>query len=83
MAPMVTWVEQEAAPSKIIASQTSNSGQVVRTFPVFPYPEQAKYTRQGSVNDANNYVDVMPSPLPDDDYNWVGNDLFNTQEGGN
>jgi hypothetical protein len=81
IAPMVAWVEQGIAPDKVISSQTDNTGQVVRTFPVFPYPEQTQYTGQGSINDANNYVGVMPSPLPDDDYNWVGNDLFDTHEG--
>ena len=80
--PMVSWVEQGIAPDKIVATQTKGGKggvpiQVVRTFPVFPYPEQTKYTGQGSINDANNYVGVMPQPLPDDDYNWVGNDLFN------
>lgn len=83
VAPMVAWVEQGIAPDKVIASQSDNTGNVVRTFPVFPYPEQTQYTGQGSIDDANNYVGVMPSPLPDDDYNWVGNDLFDTHEGGN
>ena len=88
VAPMVAWVEQGIAPGKIVASQTEGGKggvpiQVVRTFPVFPYPEQTKYTGHGSMNDANNYVGAMPQPLPDDDYNWVGNDLFNAQEGAN
>jgi hypothetical protein len=83
VAPMVAWVEQGIAPGKIVASQTDSTGQVVRTFPVFPYPEQTQYTGHGSINDANNYTGVMPQPLPDDDYNWVGNDLFNSQEGAN
>ena len=76
-ASIVAWVEQGIAPGKIIATQTDNTNQVIRTFPVFPYPEQTKYTGQGSINDANNYVGAMPSPLPNDNYNWVGNDLFN------
>ena len=77
VAPMVAWVEQGVAPGKIVAAQTSSTNQVVRTFPVFPYPEQTKYTGHGSINDANNYVGITPQPLPEDDYNWVGNDLFN------
>lgn len=81
IAPMVAWVEQGVAPGKIVASQSDSSGQVVRTFPVFPYPEQTAYTGQGSINDANNYAGVLPQPAPDDDYAWVGNDLFNTHEG--
>jgi hypothetical protein len=50
---------------------------VVRTRPLFPYPEQAKYTGTGSIDDAANFVAFTPSPLPDDDFSWVGNDLFN------
>lgn len=83
VAPIVAWVEQGMAPGKIIASQTDSNNQVIRTFPVFPYPEQTVYTGQGSINDANNYIGITPNPLPDDDYNWVGNDLFNAPEGGN
>jgi hypothetical protein len=78
IAPIVAWVEQGAAPGKIIATQTDNTGQATRTFPVFSYPEQTKYTGHGNINEANNYVGVMPSPLPDDDYNWLGNDLFHS-----
>jgi feruloyl esterase len=81
VASMVAWVERGVAPSTIVASQTDSSDQVVRTFPVFPYPEQTVYTGQGSINDAGNYTGVMPQSLPDDDYSWVGNDLFNPHEG--
>lgn len=81
VAPMVAWVEQGLAPDRIIASQTNGAGQVIRTFPVFPYPEQTRYTGQGSIDDANSYVGVQPQPLPDDNYDWVGNDLFNAPEG--
>jgi feruloyl esterase len=81
VAPLVAWVEQGLAPTRIVAAQIESSGQVTRTFPVFPYPEQTTYTGQGSRDDANNYIGVLPQPLPDDDYNWVGNDLFNAPEG--
>jgi feruloyl esterase len=74
--PIVHWVEQGTAPARIVASQLGAGGTVVRTRPLFPYPAQARYTGSGSVDDAANFVNVLPSPLPRDDFNWVGNDLF-------
>jgi feruloyl esterase len=51
-------------------------GKVVRTRPVFPYPMQARYRGDGNPDSAASFVGVMPSPLPNDHYYWVGNDLF-------
>jgi len=34
---------------------------IVKTRPIFPYPMQARYNRKGSVDDAANFVGVMPS----------------------
>jgi hypothetical protein len=78
--PIVHWVEQGAPPARIVASQLDAGGKVVRTRPLFPYPQQARYTGSGSVDDAANFVGVQPSPLPRDDFNWVGNDLFGSPE---
>jgi Tannase and feruloyl esterase len=74
--PIVHWVEQGAAPTTIIAAQTGANGAVVRTRPVFAYPEQARYVGTGSIDDAANFTGVMPAHAPADDFNWVGNDLF-------
>ncbi|MBV9545807.1 MAG: tannase/feruloyl esterase family alpha/beta hydrolase, partial [Chloroflexi bacterium] len=77
--PLVHWVELGQAPDKIVATETSNgqaSGSVVRTRPVFAYPEQAAYTGSGSIDDAANFVGVMPSPPPADDIKWLGQNLF-------
>jgi len=79
--PIVHWVERGEAPARIVATQT-DSGKVVRTRPVFAYPEQARYTGTGSIDDAANFVGVMPAHLPDDDFPWVGNDLFGGPEAG-
>lgn len=96
LTPIIAWVEQGIAPSKIIASKMAdnvsgggfnnptgnnkpsdnNDQKVVRTRPVFPYPMQAQYTGKGSIDDASNFVGVVPSPLPRDRFDWVGNDLF-------
>jgi feruloyl esterase len=74
--PITHWVEQGQAPGKIVATQTDNLGKVIRTRPVFAYPEQAKYIGSGSIDDAANFVGVTPAHLPNDDFDWVGNDLF-------
>lgn len=79
--PIVHWVEQGTAPTRIVATQLGTGGAVVRTRPLFPYPEQAKWTGSGSIDDAANFVGVLPSPLPDDDFDWVGNDLFGRSNG--
>lgn len=53
---IVRWVEQGAAPDKLISR-----GPKGRTFPLFPYPELAKYKGSGSTDDADNFVGAMPS----------------------
>ncbi|MBV9135410.1 MAG: tannase/feruloyl esterase family alpha/beta hydrolase [Chloroflexi bacterium] len=81
--PLVHWVELGQAPEKILATETSNglpTGSVVRTRPVFAYPEQAAYSGSGSIDDAANFVGVMPSPPPNDDLKWLGQDLFRAPE---
>ncbi|HSR24159.1 MAG TPA: tannase/feruloyl esterase family alpha/beta hydrolase [Candidatus Eisenbacteria bacterium] len=78
--PIVHWVERGEAPTTIVATQSDSSGTVVRTRPAFSYPEQARYVGSGSIDDAANFVGVMPAHLPDDDFRWVGNDLFGAPE---
>ena len=54
------WVEKNAAPDKIIATKYS-SGQAVRTRPLCPYPQVAKYSGSGSTDDAANFTCVAGS----------------------
>ena len=49
------WVEQGEAPDHIVASRVRD-GEVDRTRPLCPYPEQAVYTGTGSTDDAANFV---------------------------
>ena len=51
------WVEKNAAPDKIIATKYS-SGQAVRTRPLCPYPQVARYSGTGSTDDAANFTCV-------------------------
>jgi feruloyl esterase len=48
------WVEQGKAPEKIVASRIEN-GRTVRTRPLCPYPQAAKYKGTGSIDDAANF----------------------------
>ena len=56
---MIDWVEKKKAPDSIVASKVAN-GQVVRTRPLCPYPQVAKYKGQGSIDDAANFSCVAP-----------------------
>lgn len=53
------WREQGKAPAAIVATQREN-GRVVRTRPLCPYPQVAKYDGSGSVDEAENFSCAMP-----------------------
>jgi feruloyl esterase len=59
MQTIEAWVERGTAPSRIVASHTS-SGTVDRTRPLCAYPEVARYTGTGSIDDAANFVCRRP-----------------------
>jgi feruloyl esterase len=56
---VIDWVEKGKAPDQIIASKVTN-GQIVRTRPLCPYPQVARYKGQGSIDDAANFSCVAP-----------------------
>jgi len=56
---MVDWVEKGKAPASIKASRVVNN-QVVRTRPLCPYPQVARYSGQGSIDDAANFRCMAP-----------------------
>jgi feruloyl esterase len=49
------WVERGEAPERIVASRVDND-EVVRTRPLCPYPQVARYNGSGSIDDAANFV---------------------------
>jgi feruloyl esterase len=59
MTAIINWVEQGRAPDSIVANRVVNN-QVVRTRPLCPYPKVARYTGQGSIDDAANFRCVTP-----------------------
>ncbi len=56
---VIDWVEKNKAPDSLIASKVTNNA-VVRTRPLCPYPQVARYKGQGSIDDAANFRCVTP-----------------------
>ncbi|PYQ71266.1 MAG: tannase/feruloyl esterase family alpha/beta hydrolase [Acidobacteria bacterium] len=61
--PLVEWVEKGTAPSTIIASRIVD-GKVVRTRPLCPYPQVAKYKEAGSIDEAASFTCAAPEHAP-------------------
>jgi feruloyl esterase len=53
---MMRWVEEGQAPDRLLAELRDSSGKLIRTRPLFPYPQVAKYSGSGSTDDAANFV---------------------------
>ena len=56
---VIDWVEKGKAPDQLLASKVT-SGQVVRTRPLCPYPQVARYRGQGSLDEAANFSCAAP-----------------------
>ncbi len=56
---MVDWVEKGRAPETMVASKVVD-GTVTRTRPLCAYPNVARYTGQGSIDDAASFRCVAP-----------------------
>jgi len=59
MTAMINWVEKGKTPDSMIASRVL-SNQVVRTRPLCPYPQVARYAGQGSIDEASNFRCMAP-----------------------
>jgi feruloyl esterase len=59
MTALINWVEKGKAPDAIVASKVTD-GKVVRTRPLCAYPQVARYSGQGSIDDAANFRCVAP-----------------------
>ncbi len=53
------WREDGHSPAAVLATQREN-GQVVRTRPLCPYPQVAKYDGTGSIDAAENFTCAAP-----------------------
>ena len=54
-----SWVEKGTAPGEIIAGKYAGQ-RIVRTRPLCPYPQVARYSGSGSPDDASNFTCVAP-----------------------
>jgi hypothetical protein len=61
MEAIIRWVEEGTPPDKLIAERRDASGKVIRTRPLFPYPQVAKYKGSGSSDEAENFVCSSPA----------------------
>jgi feruloyl esterase len=56
---IIDWVEADKAPDSLLAKKMS-AGDVVRTRPLCPYPQVARYDGAGSFDNADNFRCVNP-----------------------
>jgi feruloyl esterase len=56
---VIDWVEKNKAPDALIASKVTSNA-VVRTRPLCPYPQVARYKGQGSIDEAASFSCVAP-----------------------
>ena len=54
LTPLIDWVEKGIAPDRIVGYWEEN-GRVMRSRPLCPYPEVAKYRGTGSIDEADNF----------------------------
>jgi feruloyl esterase len=57
MSALVAWVERGEAPERIEAAKIVD-GETVRTRPLCPYPQVARYDGTGSTDEAANFACV-------------------------
>lgn len=60
MEALIRWVEEGKAPEKLIAERRDSNGKIIRTRPLFPYPQIAKYKGSGSIDKAENFTSKRP-----------------------
>ena len=60
LAALETWVEQGVAPEAIIAEQVGSDGTAIRSRPLCPYPQVARYTGSGDPDEAENFYCEAP-----------------------
>jgi Tannase and feruloyl esterase len=59
--PLVGWVERGVAPERLIAAKRQGE-KTVRTRPLCPYPQVARYKGSGSIDDEGSFECRAPGP---------------------
>ena len=62
IAALEDWVENGVAPNSMEARQWNASGATVRSRPLCPYPEVARYSGSGSIDEAASFQCRKPDP---------------------
>jgi hypothetical protein len=52
---LMEWVEHGRAPASLRSEKRDQTGKVIRTRPLCPYPEHVRYQGQGSIEDAASF----------------------------
>jgi hypothetical protein len=55
LAALIDWVEQGKVPERLVASRVNAEGKTIRSRPICPYPQVARYTGSGSVDEERNF----------------------------
>jgi feruloyl esterase len=61
MDALVSWVEDGKASERLIAELPDDNGRIIRTRPLFPYPQIAVYKGTGSTDEAANFISRAPT----------------------
>jgi len=61
-AAILRWVEDNQPPDVLMAELRDAEGNVIRTRPLFPYPQVAKYKGSGSIDEAASFVASPSAP---------------------
>jgi feruloyl esterase len=59
LAPVIDWVERGTAPESLLAARIEQ-GKTLRTRPLCPYPQVARYKGSGSIDEAANFACAAP-----------------------
>jgi feruloyl esterase len=59
MSALIDWVERGKAPASLAASRVVDN-KIVRTRPLCPYPQVARYSGNGSIDEAANFSCAAP-----------------------
>jgi len=57
---LIAWVEESKVPAQLLGEARDATGKVIRTRPIFPYPQTARYAGTGDPDDARSFVSHTP-----------------------
>ena len=61
MDALISWVEDDEAPERVMAELPDGNGRIIRTRPLFPFPKIAVYKGTGSTDEAASFIGRSPT----------------------